>query len=617
VSEGEEDRELDLLLDYLKAQRGFDFTGYKRPSLMRRIAKRMSAVGAQGFEEYLDRLEVEPAEVTQLFNTVLINVTRFFRDESTWEFVATEALPALLERKSSKDPIRLWSAGCATGEEAYTLAMVVAEVMGLDEYRARVKVYATDADEEALNYARQATYTPKQVEGLSPERLERFFEPIDGRFCFRKDIRRTVIFGRNDLIQDAPISRVDLLSCRNTLMYFDATTQARILSRFHFALTDGGILVLGRAETMLTHSSLFAPVDLKRRVFTQVPRLRGRPVLTDRHNGDPVSTLDLQETRFREAAFDVGTTAQVVIDRAGRLTMANERARTLFRMRHSDLGRPIQDLELSFRPAELRGPIEQAYRDHKPVVIRDVLWHSQTDEPRWYEVQIMPLGTTAGEIGGASISFTDTSAFKASQSRLEQAAQELESAYEELQSTNEELETTNEELHSTVEELETTNEELQSTNEELETMNEELQSTNEELQGANEELHRQSTTLNEVNDFQDAIFSSLRWGIAILDSEMRVIEWNRRSEDLWGIRAEEIEGQPFLELDSGLPVDRLAEPIRQCLEGVVNDCEITVPAMNRRGRPIECRVIVMPLRTSRQRETRGVMLLMEGEPAAS
>jgi two-component system CheB/CheR fusion protein len=171
VAELEPDRDLEVLLDYLRRSRGFDFTGYKRTSLSRRIDKRMQAVGADGYLSYLDHLEVDPEEFTQLFNTILINVTSFFRDPPTWELLSAEVLPRLLADKDDREPLRIWSAGCASGEEAYSLAMVTAEAMGADAARERVKIYATDVDEEALNQARQARYLTKQVEGVPPELL--------------------------------------------------------------------------------------------------------------------------------------------------------------------------------------------------------------------------------------------------------------------------------------------------------------------------------------------------------------------------------------------------------------------------------------------------------------
>ena len=271
MAESENDRDLEVLLDYLRRSRGFDFTGYKRTSLRRRIDKRMQDVGVDSYLRYLDHLEVDPEEFTQLFNTILLNVTSFFRDPPTWDYLAAEILPRILADKGEGEPVRIWSAGCASGEEAYTLAMVTAEVMGADAARERVKIYATDVDEEALDQARQARYTAKQVEGVPPELLERYFERNGDGYMVSKDLRRSVIFGRHDLLQDAPISRIDLLVCRNTLMYLNSETQSRVLARFSFALHEGGYLMLGKAEMLLTHANLFSSVDLKRRVFRKVP----------------------------------------------------------------------------------------------------------------------------------------------------------------------------------------------------------------------------------------------------------------------------------------------------------------------------------------------------------
>ncbi len=248
------ERTLDELLEFIKESRGFDFTGYKRASIERRVAKRMSDVGVERYEEYMDYLELHGEEFAELFNTLLINVTGFFRDPQTWEHLATEILPQLLSTIGPDAPIRVWCAGCASGEEAYTVAMVLARVLGDPGFRERVKIYATDIDEDALDTARHGAYLPRQIEDVPQDALERFFERTEQRYVFRKDLRRSVIFGRNDLVQDAPISRIDLLLCRNTLMYFTAETQSQILRRFHFALDDDGILVLGKSEMLITHS---------------------------------------------------------------------------------------------------------------------------------------------------------------------------------------------------------------------------------------------------------------------------------------------------------------------------------------------------------------------------
>src|SRR5919197_995170 len=260
----------DDLLEFLKLNRGFDFTGYKRSSLERRIRKRMQEIGVGTCSEYQDHLEVHPDGFRELFNTICINVTGFFRDKESWDYLVADILPPLIAAIPAREPGRVWCAGCASGEEAYTTAIVLAEALGLQRYAERVKIYATDVDDDALATARQGTYPRERLDEVSPELVERYFEENGGGLTFRKDLRRTVIFGRNDLVQDAPISRIDLLLCRNTLMYFNAEAQARIVRRLHFALDGGGVLVLGKSEMLITRSTLFAPIDLKRRIFRKV-----------------------------------------------------------------------------------------------------------------------------------------------------------------------------------------------------------------------------------------------------------------------------------------------------------------------------------------------------------
>src|SRR5919199_1312612 len=196
------DPHFEALLIYLKESRGFDFTGYKRASLMRRVNRRMGQVEITDYQDYLDFLQVHPEEFTALFNTILINVTGFFRDPEAWDYVRSDVLPAIVAAKEPDAPLRVWSAGCASGEEAYSLAMMIAETIGADEFRRRVKIYATDVDEEDLTQARHSAYGEREIRGLSRDLLEKYFEPTNGgRYTFRKDLRRSVIFGRNDLVQ--------------------------------------------------------------------------------------------------------------------------------------------------------------------------------------------------------------------------------------------------------------------------------------------------------------------------------------------------------------------------------------------------------------------------------
>ena len=262
--------QFDALLEFLQSTRSFDFGAYKRTTLMRRAQRRMQVAGIEGFADYQDYLEAHPEEVSHLFNMILINVTGFFRDQPVWTYLRDHIIPTLLTQRPPKETIRVWSAGCASGEEACSLAMIFAEAMGADGFSERVRIYGTDVDEEALTSARMGAYAERDIQGLPLALVDKYFEKSNGCFAFRRDLRRSLIFGRHDLLQDAPISRVSLLSCRNTLMYLNAEAQARVLDRFEFALVPGGYLVMGTAEMLLGRSPAIQPVALKRRVFTKV-----------------------------------------------------------------------------------------------------------------------------------------------------------------------------------------------------------------------------------------------------------------------------------------------------------------------------------------------------------
>ena len=610
----ETNAEFEELLLHIKRNRGFDFTGYKRSSLMRRINKRMQALHLENYEQYTDYLEVHHDEYTHLFNTILINVTSFFRDITTWNFLAEDVLPVLEVVNDEDGMIRVWSAGCATGQEAYTAAIIIAEQLGIERFAERVKIYATDLDEDALQTARQAAYTAKDVAEISEGLVEKYFDQNNGVYTFRKDLRRSIIFGRHDLVQDAPISRIDLLICRNTLMYFNAETQNRILNRFHFALKPRGFLVLGKAEMLFSYANLFTPFDLKRRIFSKMPKvsLRERLLLMSQNSSNEDESGHLARyVRFRETAFDSSPVAQLVVDLNGFLVMANERARALFSISQDDLTRSLQELDVFYRLPELRNRIDEVYSERRLVTTKDVKWLTVSGDVRYLDVQIVPLLDGNTRPLGVSIAFMDMTAHHLLQEEIESANQELETAYEELQSTNEELETTNEELQSTIEELETTNEELQSTNEELETINEELQSTNEELQTMNDETNRRSEEIQTLNHFLESILTSIRSGVVAINQHCQVQSWNRKAEDLWGLHSSEVIGKNFLNLDIGLPVNQLTGIIRECFAGNKELQHIVLEAVNRRGRTILCRVSCTPLTTPLTSQITGAILLME------
>jgi len=600
--------ELESLLEYLRDTRSLDFTGYKRPSLTRRIRKRMHEVDAERFDDYRDVLESDPAEQARLVDTILINVTAFFRDEDAWQFLADEVVPGIVEA-AGDGPIRVWSAGCASGEEAYSLAMVFADHVGVDEFRHRVKIFATDTDDGALAEARRGVYTRRQLEPVSAERIERYFEPVDDGFAFRSDCRRQVIFGSNDVTADAPISHLDLLVCRNVLMYFVTDTQRHVLHRFHYALEPHGHLFLGRAETISARSDLFDPVDSQLRLFRRTPGPdlpQGIGALAERVGSDDV---------LHELALAATPVAQIVLDVEGRVSGVNTRARAMLGVSVDDIGRSFRVLDLAHRPVELAPHIEQAYAERQPVVLHDVSRPLADGQLQFLEISIAPLRTSAGVDLGVSVTFADVTELGRTRMDLEQSGRDLEVANRSLRTTNEELETAVEELQSTNEELETTNEELQSANEELETMNEELQSANEELETMNEELLTQTDRIEAARRFLTGILDAVPLGLAVVDEQLDVVLWNQTAEHLFGLRAADVVDRSFLALDFGLPVGSIG-PLLHAVAGDdvprrARDSRSTVvEAEDARGMRFSCRVSVGRIGRATDGDTR-LMVLME------
>ena len=602
---------LEELLVFIRDSRGFDFTGYKRTSLTRRIRKRMQEAGADNYVDYRDKLESSAEEWGNLFNTILINVTGFFRDAEAWSYLQREIMPELIADTEGADEIRVWSAGCASGEEAYSLAIAFAEALGIDECAKRVKIYGTDVDEEALRDARAGLYPAKALEALSPEMRDKYFDRNGTSHAFRPDLRRRVIFGRHDITADAPISRLDLLVCRNTLMYFNVETQSHVIDRFHFALREGAYLFLGKAEMLLSDGERFEVVSMRQRIFKRrpggsAPRYQSAPVKLDVLGGTEMREVS-RKRQLRDLALETAPFAILGIDADGAVALINSPMRTMFGMTSRDVGRPFRDLEISYRPVELRSLIEQAYTEHRVVRVNSVERTVGASEVQYLDIHIQPLWGSDGMGAGVTVLFIDTTQNTRLQLEVKRHREELDTAYEELQSTNEELETTNVELQSSIEELETTNEELQSTNEDLETTNEELQSGNEELETMNEEMRIRTGELDEARTFLEGVLSSVAAGVVVLDSNMQVKSWNRGAEELWGLREEEVYNQSFASLEFGLPTDKVTKVVRECLTSKKRTAPVQMPAINRIGRSIDCKVTCSPLDGTGD----AVVLLME------
>ena len=586
----------ETLLRYIQESRGLDFRGYKRTSLRRRIMLRMEAVGAADFGAYQSHLEVHPGEFEDLLNTVLINVTSFFRDADAWEVLRNEVIPQIVAASEGERPIRIWSVGCASGEEPYSIAMLFAEALGAQDFCDRVKIYATDLDEEALRAARQAAYLPRDVEGVPPELLDKYFERTNHHYVFNRDLRKCVIFGCHNVVKDAPISRINLLVCRNLLIYLEAETQDVVLPRLHYALASEGYLFLGKAETQLARSALFKPIEMKHRIFVKVPQEWRRTVgggvalARDTRPDVPVSHMRLLEAVLNEAPV-----AYLVVDEGGVVSLANAAARHLLSVGEADIGRPFQDLPVSYRPLELRGPIEEALRERRTVRVEHQEYHLSSNEIIRLTIEIRPLFRQDGSTYAALLSFTNTTAIFEMQRELGTMQENLEQSIEELQSANEELETTNEEL--------------QSTNEELETINEESRSSSEEMESANEELRIQAQQAMSYKAYLESVLRSMNIGVVVIDDNHIVQSWNRWSENAWGLRAEEVVGTSFDALDIGLPVHLLRANLLAVRSGREAVTEQVLEGLDRRGRLILCRVRLALL--TDDKEATGMVIAFE------
>ena len=585
MPEAPHDGEMEALLAYINDRRNFDFRGYKRASLGRRIFKRMQQIGADSYQRYMEILEANPGEFGELFNTILINVTSLMRDPEAWEVLVDSVIPAMLQSKGPDDPIRVWSAGCASGEEAYSLAVVLAEAAGEDRFRQSVKIYATDADSDALVAARHGRYKEKDlVDAFGEERARTFFEFDAGFGVFRSDLRRSLIFGRHDLVQDPPISRIDLVACRNTLMYFTSQVQLSVLATLHFALTPGGYLFLGKSEALVSRTQLFEDVNLRHRIFRKDGSVPEAVVLPSLSSARGRALLRNDGSRLSEAVVENGAIPQLVVDSESTIVLANREARRLLAIGSAEVGRPLRETSLGIRTVDLRTPIERAVRKRQVVTVNDVVCEARPDTSVTLDVFVAPLESS----GGAVISFVDVSRYQHLRDELEQSQRELESAYEELQSA--------------VEELETTNEELQSTNEELETIN--------------IELRERSGEVDQLNHFLESILGSLQSAVIVLDREMQVQAWSRQAEELWGLRSTEVIGHHFLNLDIGFPVDTLRAAIRSCVNGDQTQQNVERSAVNRRGRPVIVNVAVSGLAADGDDAKGGVLILMDATPLA-
>lgn len=588
----ESDPALPLLLREIRTRRGIDFGAYKTPTLLRRLNRRMVATGSSSIHDYLRYLQANSEEEQLLVSSFLIKVTRFFRDGALYDYLRTELLPRLIDEVNAAGrELRIWSAGCATGEEAYSLALLVAE-LAVGKTDLNVRIFATDLDEDAIAFARRGLYTAATVSNVPVELIDRYFTPRDGSYEVRKPIRSMVVFGQHDLGQRPPFPNVDLVLCRNVLIYFTTSLQAQTLDAFAYSLRDGGYLVLGASETPRPLNDQFRIIDRRNRVFQ---REGPRPPLrsswpTQRVNGnDPTawtpstrSAIDValrQAEREAQRAQSNGARFENVlrqlpggvalIDRHYDIEFINGSARRLLGIHGVALGQDFIHLAQRVPSNPLRSAIDAVLRgDGQRELDRIVSIESATGDVVTLSVVCQPdqlasdgkvnsvliliedvtglarLETTVGE--SVDHLTAEVASLRTTVTRLTDANRELLDANRELSDTADDLREQGEELRIVngaaqvaTEEIETLNEELQATNEELETLNEETQATLEELNATNDELTARTSELQDLAESHadersrlSAILGSIREAVVVVDAAGKVTRTNAAYETL-------------------------------------------------------------------------------------
>ncbi|MEI9478695.1 MAG: chemotaxis protein CheB, partial [Deltaproteobacteria bacterium] len=579
---------LQKIFILIRSQTGHDFSYYKQNTILRRIERRMAVNQISGLPAYVRYMQDDPREAVILFKELLIGVTNFFRDKEAFEALRNKVIPRLFENKSPDNPLRIWVPGCSTGEEAYSIAILCQDFMGTAGKNLSVQMFATDIDNAAIESARLGLYPNSIAVDVPPDYLARFFAREDGSFRMKKEIRDKVVFALQNVITDPPFSKIDLISCRNLLIYLGPELQKRVLPLFHYSLKKEGFLFLGTSETIGEFSDYFSIVDRKEKLFKrkETNLVRGdilnfhAPTTTDRRVDAQVlrHVGPMRATNYREVAERIiresyGPTAVII----------NEKSEVLYI--HGRAGKYLEPASGEFT-GDILAMAREGLRLELATAIRKVsvlkteistphIRVKTNGEDQLINLVVKPISQPPSMEGTLLVIFedlplevktgsqptTDESIDAEPHSRIQQLEQELRSTKEYLQTTIEELETANEELKSTNEELQSSNEELQSTNEELETSKEELQSINEELTTVNSELQQKIDQLSKTSSDLNNLLSSTQIGTIFLDMGLNIQRFTPTMSDIINL----------IPTDVGRPVSHIVTKMRY--QGLVEDAK--------------------------------------------
>jgi two-component system, chemotaxis family, CheB/CheR fusion protein len=583
------------ILALLRRATGVDFSLYKANTLHRRIRRRMILNKLDGLDEYAKYLRENSAEVENLYQDILINVTSFFRNPEAFEVLKEKIFPRLIERRTPDEPLRIWTLGCSTGEEAYSIAMAFTEVAGERSGHIPIQIFATDLNEKGIERARAGFYSKDITADVSPERLRRFFTEADGGYRVSKPLRDMCVFARQNVIADPPFSRMDLISCRNLMIYLEPALQKQILPLLHYALKPTGILWLGSSETTGAAPDLFEPEDKRHRFYTRKPATE-RPRL-----GYLTRAEGRKKDRAPSAAEFVDATAtngekearreadRIILSRYAPASALINDEMNILRL-HGDTapyleqshGRATGNLLKLAREdllVALRAAVAEARKDESPVR-KENLRVRYDGAPNNVNLEVIPLkhlpsqerhflalfetAETADQGGRQEARGRRR---KSDEQRIKQLSQELAASREYLQSVIEEYEAGSEELQSAGEEVQSSNEELQSINEELETSKEELESSNEELTTLNEELNNRNAELGRLNSDLVNLLGNVHIPILMLDSQLRIRRFTPAAEKLLNLIRTDV-GRPIGDLKLNLDYPDLERLIVEVIDTV-------------------------------------------------
>uniref|UniRef100_Q47EE1 protein-glutamate O-methyltransferase n=1 Tax=Dechloromonas aromatica (strain RCB) TaxID=159087 RepID=Q47EE1_DECAR len=570
----------------LRAQTGHDFSLYKKSTIYRRVERRMGIHRLGGIADYVGFLQTNPQEVDLLFKELLIGVTSFFRDPAAWAYLQEQVLPGMILAKTHDNLLRAWVAGCSSGEEAYTLAMIFGEAMdhAKPTNRIELQIFATDLDPDAIAKARQGIYPSSIAGDVSPERLARFFVEENGRFRICQEIRQMVVFAPHNVTMDPPFTRLDILTCRNVLIYLGADLQKRLLPLFHYSLKPGGTLFLGSAESIGNFAELFSPLEPKARIYRR-EEVNQRAIDVDfptRYLGDspnpaliPSPTMQPAnlQTLADQLLLQKFSPAAVLTNADGDILFISGRTGKYLEPAAGKANWNIHAMAHEGLRQELILALPKALRIGEAVVVKD-LTIEDGSERQSLDLTVYPIDEPAPLHGMAMIVFADVVAAKPApkrhsrkqlvDARVAELEQALLQAREELQSIREEMQTSHEELKSANEELQSTNEELQSTNEELTTSKEEMQSLNEELQTVNAELQSKVDEWSATSNDMKNLLNSTDIATVFLDNMLHVRRFTRQATHIFKFIPSDI-GRPLADIVHKLDYTDLQDDAQEVL----------------------------------------------------